>query len=118
MLIFIQNDFSKAVICLRVLNTRTYGKDCSLVSCGGNGWVRFWDIASGRVGAEFVAHQHVGSVIMERDESEHYLLTGDVNGVVKCWDISDYCLNFSSDSNAATLITERIGQFILFAFFF
>lgn len=94
------------MICLRVLNARTYGKDCTLVSCGGNGWVRFWDIVSGRVGGEFVAHTHVGSVIMERDESEKYLGTGDVNGLVKIWDISSYCLNFDS-TDAVTQTSER-----------
>lgn len=52
-----------------------------------------------------MAHLHVGSVIMERDESEKYLGTGDVNGLVKIWDISSYCLNF--DSETPTLNSER-----------
>ena len=30
---------------------------------------------------------------MEIDESERYLATGDVNGVVKIWNISEYCIN-------------------------
>ena len=81
---------------------RTYTKDCSLVACGGNGWVRFWDIASSQVGGEFIAHQQVSSVIMEVDESEKYLATGDVNGLVKVWDISQYCLNFSPNNSICT----------------
>ena len=89
-----------------MLNTRTYGKDCTLISCGGNGWVRFWEIASGRVGAEFVAHANVGSVMMElEDEAEKYLATGDVHGLVKIWDITEYCLNF--DPKLPTITTER-----------
>lgn len=30
---------------------------------------------------------------MEKDESEKYLGTGDVNGIVKIWKIDEYCLN-------------------------
>ena len=52
------NDFSCAITCLRFLNTRTYGKDCNLISCGGDGWVRFWDVASTNVCGEFIAHAH------------------------------------------------------------
>ena len=28
----------------------------NLVSCGGNGWVRFWNTNNGQLLAEFVAH--------------------------------------------------------------
>jgi hypothetical protein len=50
------NDFGCAVTSLRFLNTRTYGKDCNLVSCGGNGWVRFWEVSTAKVCGEFIAH--------------------------------------------------------------
>jgi len=33
-----------------------------------------------------------GSIVMAVDEAERWLATGDVNGVVKVWDISDYCV--------------------------
>lgn len=42
---------------------------------------------------------------MEVDESEQYLATGDVNGIVKIWNISDYCLNVNPNDNILT--TER-----------
>lgn len=77
--------------------------------------MRFWDIVSGRVGGEFVAHTQVGSVMMERDESEKYLGTGDVNGLVKIWDISSYCLNF--DSNPETITSERNFPLFLAIFY-
>jgi hypothetical protein len=50
------NDFDSAVTCLRFLNTRVYGKDSNLVTCGGNGWVRCWDVANARVSGEFISH--------------------------------------------------------------
>jgi hypothetical protein len=27
-----------------------------LISCGGNGWVRFWDVKNAKLKAEFIAH--------------------------------------------------------------
>lgn len=30
---------------------------------------------------------------MEVDSTNKFLATGDVNGIVKVWNISDYCLN-------------------------
>ncbi|CAF0765559.1 unnamed protein product [Brachionus calyciflorus] len=99
-----QNDFSFAITCLKFLNTRIHGKDCTLVSCGGNGWVRFWEITSEKIGAEFIAHKQVNSVIMEIDEKERYLATGDVNGLVKVWNITSYCL--SSGLKFQTIKTE------------
>lgn len=30
---------------------------------------------------------------MEIDQTEQYLATGDVNGIVKIWNISEYCKN-------------------------
>jgi hypothetical protein len=38
------------------LNARAYGRDANLVSCGGNGWVRFWDLPNSKLAAEFIAH--------------------------------------------------------------
>ena len=42
---------------------------------------------------------------MEIDESEKYLATGDVNGIVKIWSIADYCLNV--DPKDAIITSER-----------
>lgn len=30
---------------------------------------------------------------MEVDSADKYLATGDVNGIVKVWNIADYCLD-------------------------
>lgn len=56
-----------------------------------------------------MSHERVGSVIMEKDSGDSYLATGDVNGVVKIWDIVDYGLNF--DSKSITSIADRNGKF-------
>lgn len=47
---------------LLVLETRCEGGGesggANLVSCGGNGWVRFWNYQTGNLVGEFVSHQH------------------------------------------------------------
>lgn len=39
---------------------------------------------------------------MEIDESEKYLATGDVNGIIKIWNIADYCLGSISSKDIIT----------------
>ena len=43
---------------------------------------------------------------MEIDESEKYLETGDVNGLVKIWNIRNYCLNVNQ-AMPTLITTER-----------
>ncbi|CAF3715610.1 unnamed protein product, partial [Rotaria sordida] len=68
----------------------------NLLSCGGIGFVRFWNVHTGKLISEFQAHTDVSSVIMEIDMHNKYLGTGDVNGLVKLWDIEQYCLQSDS----------------------
>ncbi len=42
---------------------------------------------------------------MEIDPSEKYLATGDVNGLVKIWNIADYCLNLDQNNANTDLVT-------------
>lgn len=42
---------------------------------------------------------------MEVDSSEQYLATGDVNGLVKVWNIRDYCVNVKDSTEL--IQTER-----------
>ncbi len=51
---------------MRFLDTRVYGKDPTLISCGGNGWVRFWDVANEKVCAEFKAHEQGKQFILKK----------------------------------------------------
>ncbi|XP_032197663.1 WD repeat-containing protein 49 isoform X2 [Mustela erminea] len=67
----------------------------NLVSCGGSGYVRFWDTFKKQLLAEFLAHGGVGSIIMSTDKSNQYLTTGGLDGQLKIWDIEEYCLNSS-----------------------
>ncbi|XP_036393500.1 WD repeat-containing protein 49-like [Megalops cyprinoides] len=64
-----------------------------LVSCGGSGRVRFWNTTRSCLVAEFVAHSDSGSIIMTVESSGRYLVTADMDGGVKVWDIQDYCLS-------------------------
>nr|XP_033814835.1 WD repeat-containing protein 49 isoform X2 [Geotrypetes seraphini] len=66
----------------------------NLVSSGGSGQVRFWNIFRSQLMAEFPAHDR--SIVMTVDKSNHYLITGDLDGWMKVWDIQDYCLDFSN----------------------
>ncbi|MCJ8733487.1 hypothetical protein PDJAM_G00224060 [Pangasius djambal] len=63
-----------------------------LVSCGGLGIVRFWNTANARLVGKFVAHEGSNSIIMTVDGSGCYLVTADMGGVLKVWDIQEYCL--------------------------
>ena len=34
---------------------------------------------------------------MTTDTDNHYLVTGDVDGLIKAWDISEYCIRETDD---------------------
>ncbi|KAM5275833.1 cilia- and flagella-associated protein 337 isoform 2-T2 [Hipposideros larvatus] len=78
----------------------------NLVSCGGSGYVRFWDTFKKQLLAEFLAHSGTGSIIMSTDKLNQYLTTGDLDGWLKIWNIEEYCLNSSESkiTQAPTLI--------------
>ncbi|PNJ73199.1 WDR49 isoform 2, partial [Pongo abelii] len=69
-------------------NTAVTG-GANLVSCGGSGYVRFWDIYKKQLLAEFLAHSGVGSIIMSTDKMNRYLTTGDLDGWLKIWNIEE-----------------------------
>ncbi|XP_051846444.1 WD repeat-containing protein 49 [Antechinus flavipes] len=69
----------------------------NLVSCGGSGYVRFWNIFKKQLVAQFVAHSGAGPIIMTTDKMNQHLVTGDSNGCLKIWNIEEYCLNFNED---------------------
>ncbi|ESO87414.1 hypothetical protein LOTGIDRAFT_92084, partial [Lottia gigantea] len=66
-----------------------------LVSSGAEGWVRFWSVAheGGLLGQFNAGHQPGCSVnCMVTDIDNNYLITADTMGVVKVWDIMNYCI--------------------------
>ncbi|KAG8445211.1 hypothetical protein GDO86_010114 [Hymenochirus boettgeri] len=71
----------------------------NLVSCGGSGYVRFWNIFRNHLMAEFVAHEGASSIIMTVDKTNQYIITGDLDGWLKVWDIQDYCTDLSETKN-------------------
>uniref|UniRef100_A0A673U7Z6 WD repeat domain 49 n=1 Tax=Suricata suricatta TaxID=37032 RepID=A0A673U7Z6_SURSU len=100
---------NNAVMRLCVLEARKNTAEtggANLASCGGSGYVRFWDTFKKQLLAEFLAHGGVGSIIMSTDKSNQYLATGDQDGELKIWDIEEYCLNSSKSkiTQAPTLI--------------
>ena len=42
-----------------------------------------------------------GFLTMTVDETNSYLVTGDADGVIKVWDITEYCLGCSADNNSS-----------------
>ncbi|XP_065937258.1 LOW QUALITY PROTEIN: cilia- and flagella-associated protein 337 [Magallana gigas] len=94
------NEFGLAIAKLIFLDTRkgnSAGGGANLISGGGNGWVRFWNTSHSKLIGEFVAHQQSGSILMATDKKNRYMATGDVDGVIKVWDISEYCVQASED---------------------
>ena len=52
-----------------------------------SGQVRFSNTAQCSLVAEFVAHKRSGSIILTVDRTGRYLVTADVHGGVKVWDL-------------------------------
>nr|XP_003416320.2 WD repeat-containing protein 49 [Loxodonta africana] len=96
----IDTEGNNAVMRLCFLEARTniaVTEGANLVSRGGSGYVRFWDTFKKQLLAEFVAHSGVGSIIMSIDKLNRYLVTGDLDGWLKIWNIEEYCLNSSKN---------------------
>ncbi|KAM5334866.1 cilia- and flagella-associated protein 337 isoform 3-T3 [Glossophaga mutica] len=81
----------------------------NLVSCGGSGYVRFWNTFKKQLVAEFLAHSGVGSIIMATDKLNRYLTTGDLDGWLNVWNIEEYCLN--SSENKITQMPTLVRSF-------
>ncbi|PAA59018.1 hypothetical protein BOX15_Mlig013568g1, partial [Macrostomum lignano] len=98
---------------LRVLDTRKPRArgSANLVSCGANGFVRFWNLHQGALVAEFLAHTQASSIIMEVSPDCQHLVTADGGGFIKVWHIADYCLDSAgqqaADGEEEPLVTER-----------
>ncbi|KAK6169081.1 hypothetical protein SNE40_020202 [Patella caerulea] len=90
-------NYEAAIEKMLFLETRNYAdKDTAvLVASGAEGWVRFWSVAQGgRLLGQFnAAHKADSSVnTMVVDSENRFLITGDTMGVVKVWDIFNYCI--------------------------
>uniref|UniRef100_A0A3Q2ZMI8 WD repeat domain 49 n=1 Tax=Kryptolebias marmoratus TaxID=37003 RepID=A0A3Q2ZMI8_KRYMA len=70
-----------------------YRRGADLVSCGGLGAVRLWNIHRGQLVGQFTAHNgKLGSIVMAISPCGKYLVTADKEGTIKVWDIEHYCL--------------------------
>lgn len=70
-----------------------------LVSCGGSGIVSFWNSVNAGLVGKFVAHEGSNSIIMTVDGNGCYLVTADMGGVLKVWDIQVRTLQEISNTN-------------------
>lgn len=57
------------------------------MSCGASGIVCFWNTVNARLVGKFVAHEGSNSIIMTVDGSSCFLVTADMSGGLKVWDI-------------------------------
>lgn len=65
------------------------------MSCGGSGYVRFWNIFRNQLMGEFQAHEGANFIVMSIDETNNYLITGDLDGWIKVWDIKVILIPFT-----------------------
>ncbi|XP_069101965.1 cilia- and flagella-associated protein 337-like isoform X5 [Argopecten irradians] len=94
-----QNEFGFAVsrlIFLESRKTNSGGGGANLMSCGGSGIVRFWNTSTSSLVAEFTAHANA-SIIMTTDKLNQWLVTGDADGHIKVWEITEYCMHSQTD---------------------
>ncbi|KAK3091806.1 hypothetical protein FSP39_022754 [Pinctada imbricata] len=88
--------YEAAVEQIVFLNTRDqlHRDTASLVTCGSEGWVRFWSLHhQGGLLGQFNAAHSVGESVhaMVTDDNNQFLITADTAGYVKVWEISEYC---------------------------
>ncbi|XP_054649543.1 WD repeat-containing protein 49-like [Dunckerocampus dactyliophorus] len=99
---------------LTFLQSRTAAQiatgSADLVSCGSSGLVRFWNTVTGRLLAQFTAHNgQLGSIVMTVSPCGKFLVTADREGTIKTWDIERYCL--TSDEDVMTETPKLLQSF-------
>jgi len=104
-----------AVDKLLFVPSREEGKDTAqLFSSGAHGWVRAWSVHrdGGLLGQWHAAHKHYGESILAMCASEDgvFLVTGDTQGYVKVWDISEYCIEDAPSGSSATKRREETAS--------
>ena len=52
---------------------------------------------------------------MTVDETNSYLVTGDADGVIKVWDIAEYCVACTTDNDSPP---RESFSYLLFEFFY
>jgi len=65
-------------------------KAAALITCGQNGWIRFWNIHTAHCEGEFIAHCNVDSITMAVDKDNKLLVTADTSGEMKSWLLEGY----------------------------
>ena len=89
------SDHDSGVDCVLFLQNRTHATDtATLLSTGSGGWIRAWCMFGGGLAGEFMAaNNHRESILcMTSDENNERLMTGDTQGYIKIWNISNYCI--------------------------
>lgn len=105
-----QDDFGYAVTKLIFLNERPMSASsvgANLVSCNASGWVRFWNTHKSLCIGQFLAHENAGFLTMTVDETNSYLVTGDADGVIKVWDISEYCIASVTENDSTPPLLKQ-----------
>ncbi|KAJ1549937.1 WD40 repeat domain 95, partial [Nowakowskiella sp. JEL0078] len=92
------------------LNERLNNKSAvSMVTCGADGILRFWNIEEGFLMSEVDGNLGRGEGIysMCTNSSNSILITGDSRGFVTIWSIIDMCINDTSKDDISIIISWR-----------
>lgn len=68
----------------------------NLISCGGGGFLRMWNVKQAKFVHQVSCHPHASHVTFDVDELNNVLVTGDSNGVIKSWSLENYMLTDKS----------------------
>ncbi|XP_061684390.1 WD repeat-containing protein on Y chromosome-like [Syngnathoides biaculeatus] len=107
-------DYLDAVAKLSFLHGRTAAQittgGADLVSCTSSGVVRLWNTVHSHLVGQFEAHKpQLASIVMAVSTCGKFLVTADLEGAIKTWDVEQYCLE--SNEEMVTEPPEMVCSF-------
>jgi len=76
----------------------------NLVSCGGGGVLRLWNVNRAKFIHQVACHPHASHVTCDVDHLNTVIVTGDSNGMIKSWSLENFMLTDESAKENMSLI--------------